>query len=147
LNAWADHHRNDILAGLGPDLILFGEWLAAHHSVPYSNLPDWFVAFDVYDRMAGRFWRASRRDALIEQVGLKVVPSLFHGGTKMAALRTLVMKRESQFGTAALEGLIIRQDGEWFNESRGKLVRPDFIQDIGGHWRRRQMEWNRIGAT
>jgi hypothetical protein len=30
--------------------ILFGEWCRAQHSVFYSRLPDYFLAFDIWDR-------------------------------------------------------------------------------------------------
>ncbi len=29
--------------------IIFGEWLRAQHNIFYNNLPDYFVAFDVWD--------------------------------------------------------------------------------------------------
>ena len=29
--------------------------------------------------------------------------------------------------------------------ARAKLVRADFVQQIGEHWRRRAIEWNRLG--
>jgi hypothetical protein len=35
--------------------VLFGEWLAARHTMPYDCLPDWFLAFDVLDSHAQRF--------------------------------------------------------------------------------------------
>ena len=44
----------------GGDVILFGEWLLARHSVPYLALPDHFVAFDVYDRRTEKFWSRPR---------------------------------------------------------------------------------------
>jgi hypothetical protein len=40
---------------LGRQYILFGEWLAAQHSIAYDSLPDLFLAFDIYDKEAGRF--------------------------------------------------------------------------------------------
>jgi hypothetical protein len=36
--------------------ILFGEWLAAEHTVCYDNLPDWFLAFDIYDVASQKFY-------------------------------------------------------------------------------------------
>ena len=44
--------------------ILFGEWCAYQHTVPYDNLPDLFLAFDLYDQSlnngAGGFLSAKR---------------------------------------------------------------------------------------
>ena len=43
-----------------------------------------------------------------------------------------------------LEVVVIRRDGTEFLEERAKLVRPDFIQSIGRHWRQKQIEWNAV---
>ena len=32
-------------------------------------------------------------------------------------------------------------------EARAKLVRPDFTQAIETHWRKRAIEWNRVGSS
>ena len=39
----------------GSTRVLYGEWLCARHTVAYDKLPDWFVAFDIFDVPAGRF--------------------------------------------------------------------------------------------
>ncbi|MGA9865130.1 MAG: RNA ligase family protein [Acetobacteraceae bacterium] len=147
LNAWTGQHGHAVRSFLKPSQILFGEWLAARHTVLYGNLPDWFVAFDVYDQMVGRFWCTTRRNAFAERLGLPVAPSLFHGQTSLTALTALVTESTSRFGAVALEGLIVRRDDEQFNLLRAKLVRPSFVQGIDGHWRHRQVEWNRVGST
>lgn len=144
LNGWAEHHRFDLMQELGPDLMLFGEWCAARHSVAYDALPDWFVAFDVFDRAAERFWSVPRRDMLAKQIAIPTVPCLSSGRTTLDTLITLTTTRNSQFGQVPLEGLMVRRDGTEWIERRAKLVRPDFLQAIGEHWRRRQIEWNKV---
>jgi hypothetical protein len=32
-----------------PRFILFGEWVYAKHSIHYSKLPAYFIAFDIFD--------------------------------------------------------------------------------------------------
>ena len=56
---------------LGPDLVLFGEWCYATHSVRYTGLPDWLLAFDVYDRSREAFWSVIRRDQLAKQLDIE----------------------------------------------------------------------------
>ncbi len=51
----ARRHRGDLARVLGTQYILFGEWLAARHTVAYDKLPDVFVAFDVFDKQQGLF--------------------------------------------------------------------------------------------
>jgi ATP-dependent RNA circularization protein (DNA/RNA ligase family) len=144
LPAWLVQHGEGLRAVLKPNLIFFGEWCAARHSLDYAALPDWFLLFDVYDRAAGRFWSCARRNALASSAGLVTVPQLLHGKTTVTALKQLVAATPSRFRQGALEGVVIRRDsGEWC-EARAKLVRPDFAQAIDTHWRKRAIEWNRI---
>lgn len=34
--------------------LVFGEWMRVRHSLEYDLLPDWFIAFDVYDLEKGQ---------------------------------------------------------------------------------------------
>lgn len=54
----------------GTRYILYGEWCAARHTVTYDALPDWFLAYDVYDTKEGRFfsrWVSSRARLVISR--------------------------------------------------------------------------------
>lgn len=142
--AWLAQHEDGLRAALKPNLILFGEWCAARHSLEYAALPDWFLLFDVYDRSLGRFWSTQRRNALANAAGLVTVPLVLRGTTTVAALRLLVTATPSNYRTGALEGLVIRRESVEWCEARAKLVRPDFTQAIDTHWRKRAIEWNRV---
>jgi ATP-dependent RNA circularization protein (DNA/RNA ligase family) len=144
LPSWVACHRYDLVPALGANLILFGEWCAARHSVAYDRLPDWFVAFDVYDRAEARFWSTRRRNELAKDLGMVIVPQLFQGRTTLAELTSLVQNNVSRFAAGNLEGVVVRRENTDFLEARAKLVRPDFIQAIGEHWRNRPIEWNAI---
>ena len=127
-----------------PELLLFGEWCAARHSLDYTALPDWFLLFDVYDRGAGKFWCSVRRNALAEQAGLKLVPQVFYGKTSVKALIEHVQNTPSHYRNGPLEGLVIRRESADWCEARAKIVRADFTQAIEQHWRKRAIEWNRV---
>ncbi|QOJ19236.1 MAG: RNA ligase family protein [Gammaproteobacteria bacterium] len=144
LPAWLGQHGEALRAALKPDLILFGEWCAARHSLDYAALPDWFLLFDVYDRTAARFWSTSRRNTLARAAGLVTVPQLLHSKTTVAALKQLVIAHPSHYRTGGLEGVVIRRESPEWCEARAKLVRADFTQAIDTHWRKRAIEWNRI---
>ncbi|MFZ2276643.1 MAG: RNA ligase family protein [Prosthecobacter sp.] len=144
LASWLSQHEIGLEAELDKNMILFGEWCAVRHSVGYSHLPDWFVAFDVYDRKEERFWSTSRRKALATRLGLASVPILFKGKTTLEKLQQLLMQGPSAFSQNSMEGLIIRkEDCDWL-QNRAKLVRPDFTQAITEHWSRRQIDLNQI---
>lgn len=135
---WLAPRRDAVLEALFPDLMLFGEWCYAVHSVRYTRLPDWFLAFDVYDRSRGKFWSAPRRNDLVRGLGLELVPRLGEGRYGLPVLRTLL--GQSQLSDAPAEGLYVRRDqGDWLT-ARAKLVRAEFTQAIEEHWSRRSLE-------
>lgn len=144
LPTWLAQHGEALRSVLAPELMLFGEWCAARHSLDYVALPDWFLLFDVYDRHTGRFWSSARRNALAELAGLVTVPRIADGQFTVAALKELVTTRSSRYRQGPLEGVVIRRESVQWCESRAKLVRPDFTQAIETHWRKRAIEWNRV---
>jgi len=144
LPAWLAQHGEALHSVLTPNLILFGEWCAARHSLDYAALPDWFLLFDVYDRTAGRFWSTPRRNALASSAGLVTVPQVLQGKITVAGLKELVTRKRSYYREGPLEGVVVRRESNEWCEARAKLVRPDFTQAIDTHWRKRVLEWNRI---
>lgn len=144
LPAWLAQHGEGLRSVLTPNLILFGEWCAARHSLDYAALPDWFLLFDVYDRTADRFWSTPRRNELASSAGLVTVPQFLHGKATVLTLKKLVTDTVSHYRAGALEGVVIRRESADWCEARAKLVRPDFTQAIDTHWRKRALEWNRI---
>lgn len=138
--------RQDALAdALFPDLMLFGEWCYAVHSVRYTRLPDWFLAFDIYDRGSQVFWSAARRDELVRQLGLALVPPLATGRLDLAGLQRLL--GQSRLSDTQAEGLYVRRDSEETLVARAKLVRPEFVQAIDEHWSRRALETNALAGN
>jgi ATP-dependent RNA circularization protein (DNA/RNA ligase family) len=144
LPAWLAHHGEGLRAVLTPNLMLFGEWCAARHSLDYTTLPDWFLLFDVYDRSVGRFWSSARRNALAATLQLSTVPRLLKGRCNLSQLKELLSQQNSKFRQGPLEGIVIRRDSAEWCEARAKLVRPDFTQTIAEHWSRRRIEWNQL---
>lgn len=149
LPEWLLLHGDKLRAALAEhsqaELMLFGEWCAARHSLDYDHLPDWFMLFDVYERTQGRFWSVPRRNALAATLGLATVPRLLEGRFTLPQLKDALSGKHSQFRQGSLEGVVIRRESAEWCEARAKLVRQDFTQAIGEHWSRRRIEWNRLG--
>jgi len=143
LRQWLAEHRLRLLDTLTPDLIVFGEWCYAMHSVPYTQLPDWFVGFDVYDRSADRFWSVDRRNVLMAAIGATVVPRRAEGRFDCAGLVALLGL--SQFSDGPSEGIYVRRDDDGWLAQRAKLVRAEFTQAIGEHWSRQGVRPNSRG--
>lgn len=147
LPAWLALHGDALRSVLTPNIILFGEWCAARHSLDYVALPDWLLLFDVYDRSASLFWSSSRRNALAASVGLATVPQVARGKLTVAAVKQLVEATKSRYRQGPLEGLVVRCESAEWCEARAKLVRADFTQAIETHWRKRAIEWNRVDSN
>ena len=150
LPAWLATHGEGIADALldshDAQLILFGEWCAARHSLSYTRLPDWLLLFDVFDTKAGRFWSRTRRNALAQRLGLATAPQVVHGPFRLNDLVEGLDTWPSRFRDGPLEGVVVRRESADWCEQRAKLVRADFTQSIGEHWRGRQVEWNRLAT-
>ncbi len=144
LDEWLAVREDTLFDALGDQLILFGEWCAAQHSLDYATLPDWFLAFDVYDRSCGRFWSTRRRHELVEKLQIKEVPRVNQAQTSVKELTAWVQSHRSRFRDGSLEGLVLRHEDEDWLLDRAKIVRPDFVQSIEEHWRSRALQWNRV---
>lgn len=76
LDSWLSEHSEGLFSVLGSDpgrCVLFGEWLYATHSIAYTRLPDYFLAFDLYDRKAGKFLSWRERNKCLEGTGIHPV--------------------------------------------------------------------------
>lgn len=139
---WLDERRGALEDALFPDLMLFGEWCYAVHSVAYDRLPDWFLAFDVFDRAAGKFWSVPRRDALVRQLGLALIPRLADGRFQLAELPGLLGR--SRLADVPAEGIYVRCDNGDHLVARAKVVRSEFTQAIEEHWSKRALRANKV---
>jgi hypothetical protein len=144
LGPWLDSHRDAIAVRLEKDLILFGEWCAARHTIRYDALPDWFLAFDVYDRGHKKFWSTRRVKDLAANLLISAMPVLKRGHFTEPQLLQLLTTTKSAYGAPMMEGIVVRQEGpDWLN-AKAKVVRGEFSQSIEDHWSRRRLEWNRV---
>ncbi|KAG5220202.1 ATP dependent DNA ligase [Salix suchowensis] len=72
--------------------ILFGEWMYATHSIPYTDLPDRFVAFDLYDRSTGSFADSKYLASLLSETSCHCAYSPRREYALTTELRDMVQK-------------------------------------------------------
>lgn len=140
LRSWLAAREEALVEALGRELVLFGDWCYAVHSVVYDRLPDWFLGFDIYDLTEKRFYSTHRRDALFLAVELHKVPQIARGRFSLEGLKGLLGR--SRFSDGPAEGVYLRRESENWLVGRAKLVRPDFVQGIGEHWSRMPLRRN-----
>lgn len=142
--AWIERHRSALEAGLRGELILYGEWCYARHTIPYELLPDWFLGFDVFDLDSQRFWEVDRRNAWLREHGLVSIPEIRRG--RLSSNQVPALLGASAFGHAPMEGLYLRREGDGFLQMRAKVVSPAFKQQIVEHWTRRPVVPNKLAS-
>lgn len=147
LESWLIPHLDTLFDVLGNRYVLFGEWCAIRHSKFYDRLPDWLLIFDVYDRQGARFLPVAERDAVAKACGLSLVPRLDRGRFTLEELKAWLTHAASQLGAGPPEGFVLRPaDKSGPEVVRAKLVRAEFVQAIGDHWRGRVPEPNRLAV-
>lgn len=145
LDKWILKHNAallDILHSGSGRMILYGEWLFAKHSVPYTRLPDLFLAFDLFDIAAGRFVSRPVLEARLAGSGISLVPLVArtHLAKPQDAARLI---RGSAFYDGPAEGVYVRVcDADWTIQ-RAKVVRPDFLSG-DEHWSKHSVVPNGI---
>jgi hypothetical protein len=108
-----------------------GENLFARHSVGYSDLPGYSLAFSVWDGDRCLSWAETER--WLAERGIETVPVLYQGVFSPAALARIV----AQLDTERQEGFVVRSVGSFlsaeFSTRVVKWVRAGHVQ-TERHW-------------
>mmetsp|Transcript_11846 Transcript_11846/g.15487 ORF Transcript_11846/g.15487 Transcript_11846/m.15487 type:complete len:892 (+) Transcript_11846:53-2728(+) len=151
LDKWMSQHVGqlwDILeAEQNPErFILYGEWLYATHSVEYTRLPGWFMAFDLYDKKLDRFLPRSVLSEKLQNTNIPQVPLIHEGPVEsMNFLRNLVHGPSEYTEGTPREGIVIRLLSDDCCVARAKIVREDFIAGCSERWNRSsQLKTNQL---
>jgi len=148
LDHWLEQHSADLWTILTPGRhILYGEWLHATHSVKYTHLPGWFVAYDLYDRTTGTFASRAVLAELLATTSIPHVPLIYEGSIDTVEELKSMIHGTSKFNRTQREGIVARvcKDGKLV--SRAKLVRADFIAG-NERWNKSfKLETNTLSTT
>lgn len=124
--------------------ILFGEWLVAQHSIHYTRLPGYFVAFDLYDKVTNSFLSRERLEERLEGSGIPLIRLIcrrsFTNARELAALAT---ETRSAYYDGPVEGVYLRICEDGRTVDRAKIVRPDFLSG-NDHWTKKMMVVNTV---
>lgn len=141
---WLARREGQLTGRLGHELMLFGEWCHARHTIAYEALPEWFLLFDVFEPASGVFWSSRRRKSLADELQLCSVPEIFRGRLRLPQVPDLI--GASVFGSPRMEGIYLRRDDESVGKliARAKVVGAEFKQQIEEHWTRRPLVLNKL---
>ncbi len=158
LKTWANRYTLELWEALGERYIMYGEWLYAKHTVFYTDLPHYFMEFDILDKASGTFLSTARRRALLRQLPFVVSVKVLYEGSvdTMQTLKALVgpshfIRRDQKQRLAELcasrglefsrvlketdtsglmEGLYIKVEEDGVVQERYKYVRGGFLQAV-----------------
>jgi len=142
LRQWIHLHEDELFDVLNDKYILYGEWCYACHSVEYDKLPDWFLAFDLFDKEQQKFLSVNKRDEKLSKTGICLVPKLGYGRWTKDELKSFFSM--SRVGSSKSEGIYLRYDCDDWLVRRAKMVRPEFRQQIEEHWSRKPIKKNQV---
>ena len=158
LKQWASRYTGPLWETLGERYVLYGEWLYARHTIFYTDLPHYFLEFDMLDTMNGVFLSTPARRELLrgapfvrsvrvlheggvasaEALAALIGPSAFVSGSsaerlgKLAKARGLDPEqalRESDL-SGLMEGLYLKVEDDGAVVERYKYVRAGFLQTV-----------------
>jgi hypothetical protein len=136
LSQWIYEHYEQI-SQIPLGWIIYGEWMRAQHNIPYVDLRDYFVGFDVWDGNKKRFLNIIDRSIFLDSLGFAEVPVIY-SGTDLG-IEDLICITEGVGGVGntsifncdeIIEGIIIRNDNGFI----GKYVRREFMNSIEENW-------------
>jgi len=149
LKQWQDNHYGDLFSILVPNRhILYGEWCYAKHSIHYTDLPNYFLAFDIFDKFENKFLSRKKFHLTMDKTDIPTVPIIdkvkFESKTELKDSLMGYLDSKSMFRDGHVEGVYIRKDDGEYLDRRCKLVRPDFVQGIDKHWSKMELVKNVI---
>jgi len=89
---WARRYTAELWNLLGDRYILYGEWLYAKHTIYYTDLPHYFLEFDIYDIQEDAFLSTVRRRELLRAAPFLASVLVLREGTfdSLAELTALI---------------------------------------------------------
>src|ERR1051326_3522624 len=89
--AWARRYTAELWEVLTDRHVMYGEWLYARHSVFYTDLPHYFLEFDLFDKTTGSFLSTQRRRDLLALAPFVASVKVLYEGTveSMQALKDM----------------------------------------------------------
>src|SRR5690348_4412258 len=151
---WASRYTMELWEALTDRYVMYGEWLYAKHTVFYTDLPHYFLEFDLLDKTSGEFLSTTRRRAFLAQVPFVVSVKVLHEGMvqtrqelvallghshfisneHLARLRALCQEKgldatqvlKETDPATLMEGLYVKVEEDGIVKERYKYVRPGF---------------------
>lgn len=107
------------------DITIYGEFLYAKHSIFYDNLPDLFIAYDIYSVDDREFISVEKFEDLMNQTNIEFVKSKKITFNNFDEIVERSEYKSSYIKNGISEGIVIKT-GEVFREDCFKIVNKFF---------------------
>lgn len=145
LDAWKDKFQTELFDIIEPGThILFGEWVYSKHSIHYTNLPGYFIAFDLFNKKTGKFASRDMLEKLLANTSIPLIRLVTNSKFKSVDQIVKLLDTKSAYYDGKLEGVYVRVCDELNTLKRAKIVRSDFICG-DTHWSKSKCVENLIG--
>lgn len=121
---------------------VYGEWMLAQHGIHYNQLPDWLIAYDLYDCEKQLFLSPMISRKMLEDAGFSVPALRFQGkfNSPIESLLDLASLPSAFAMNTPAEGVYLKVCDTNQILNRYKVVRPDFVQ--GALWNKTKINKN-----
>jgi hypothetical protein len=113
----------------------------AQHGIFYNRLPDWFIAYDIYNYESGNFLAPKTARRLLTNVGF-TCPEHLSCEIKSYDDLVALANGPSRWSDSKREGIYIKIDNNEVVTHRFKMVREDFQR--GALWDNKEMKKNEL---
>lgn len=119
-----------------------GEYLYAKHSIEYSDLPDYFLAFSAWqENNYCLSWSDTKK--FCNELDVCIVPELYVGLFDIDIVKQVAKKAVAD----GQEGIVVRNSESFnikdFNKNVAKYVRPNHVQ-TDKHWAQQEIIPNKL---
>ncbi len=119
--------------------VIYGEWMRACHQIFYDELPDFFMAFDIWN--GSRYIDFENKEKLIEQFGFKMIPAIYSGRIKDVKEIIDMIKKSKFSSNEKMEGVVVKN---YIKGLMGKFVTREFDDRLDDHWLKKPLIENRL---
>ena len=156
--AWTHRYTLELWEALTDRYVLYGEWLYAKHTIFYTDLPHYFLEFDIYDKTQDTFLSTARRREFLAQLPFVVSVKVLYEGQVDTLQQLIALIGHSHFisddhldrlrqvcksknqdsarvfketdQSTLMEGLYIKFEEDGIVKERYKYVRASFLQAV-----------------
>jgi protein-tyrosine phosphatase len=132
LDQWLAQHSNELweILQYSDRFILYGEWVYARHSIAYTHLPDYFLAFDYFDKLTQRFYSRDRLASLLKNTSIHQIHLLSCSRPSSVSAFTSSPSSSSVSATSGSSSSASSASGTFSSSSATSLSKEQLVEIV-----------------